>query len=106
MTINNVYIDPTLVFKMPRNNLQSQKQKLIQFHSELKSQFLKLYIVPFQENEFVKMVRLLELSGVDKSILSFYIKENGQFDFQQYLAFVKLSEQTIISLHSDISKIS
>lgn len=106
MTIYYVYIELTLVFKMQQNNLQSQKQKLIQFHSELKSQFLKLYIIPFQENEFNKMANLLHESGVDKLKLDPYFKEDGQFDFDKYLAFIKLSEQTIISLYSDISKLS
>jgi len=90
---------------MQQNNLQSQKQKLIQFHSELKSQFLKLYVIPFQENEFNKMANLLKESGVDDLKLDCYFKENGEFDFQQYLEFVKLSEQTIISLYADISKL-
>lgn len=91
---------------MSQNNRQSSKQQQIEFHSKLKTQFLKLYNVPFIEDDFIAMARLLELSGVQRLRLDLFLKKDGKFDFKQYADFLHLSEQTIIALHTQISKLS
>lgn len=91
---------------MSRINFQSSKQQFIEFHSELKTQFLKLYNVPFIDDDFIQMTSLLKLAGVCEFTLDSFYKGNGQFDFKQYAEFIRLSQNTIISLHSDISRLA
>jgi len=87
-------------------NRQSSKNQLIEFHSELKSQFLKLYHVPYIEDDFLAMVKLLESAGIQRLTLNSFLKKNGKFDFMRYADFLKLAEQTIITLHFQISNLS
>jgi len=90
---------------MTRNNIKSSKQKSIELHSQLKVQFLKLYSFPIVETEFLTMIDMLEFSGVEKTVLESFLKD-GKFDFNQYAKFIKLSEETIISIHTQISRMS
>lgn len=86
------------------NTSKYTRKTIIQFHSKLKTQFLKIHDLPFSDFEFRKMRNLLLDAGVDEEELSAYFDDSDEFNIKKLPSFLQLSENTIVRTHLLISK--